>query len=126
MNEETKEALNKMVFINRMVTLQAFVDYYLENTKGKNFSELYPEIEDKYGVLNEKQEEILHEYLKSVYSSFGLDLEKILKEKNEVASTNGKLTKFEMDELIRLADEHYIIIGVISNRKKKLLKKNNK
>ena len=117
----TEEKLMEIIS-NRIITLQSLVDYYLKVKEGKNFAEMYPEIEDKYGVLNRKQEEILHEYLKTVYESYGVDLEKVLEEKKEEKKPGSYLTKFEMDELIRIADEHYLLIGIIVDRNKRLLK----
>lgn len=118
MNEEKKELL----VAERLVILQGFVDYYLIKTTGKVFTELYPDIKDEYGLLNDKQSEILHSYLADVYNSFGLDLDSVLANVGE--KFDGKnLTEFEKKELIRLADTQIGVVAAILNRKERLYKK---
>lgn len=116
----------KKLMADRMVMLQAFVEYYLKFTKGKTFQELYPDIKDEYGKLNKKQEELLHEYLDTVYKGFGLDLNKILEEKKAEVKPGNVLTDYEMKELLRLADEELLLGGTILERKARLYIKDNK
>lgn len=113
------------VLADRMVILQAFSEYYLRFYKGKSFSEMYPDVKDEYGHLNKEQEKILHDYLLNVYKTYGLDLNKILEEKNEVVKDGNILTDFEMSELLRLADEQLLLGGIIIDRKNKLYKNKN-
>ena len=122
MNKEMKDRL----VMDRFVMLQAFVEYYLITNKGKTFEQLYPDIEDRYGILNPKQEELLHDFLADVYKSFGLDLNKVLEEKNAKVTPGNVLTDFEMKELLRMADQQIVLTGTIVRRKERLLPKNNK
>lgn len=118
MNEEKKELL----VAERLVILQGFVDYYLKKTTGKVFTDLYPDIKDEYGILNDKQSEILHSYLADVYDSFGLNLDRAIANTGE--KSDGKnLTEFEKKELIRLADTQICIAASIMDRKERLYKK---
>lgn len=118
MNEEKK----KMLTAERMAVLQGFADYYLLKTKGKVFTDLYPDIKDEYGRLNDKQSEILHSYLVDTYKSYGLDLDGVLARAGE--KFDGKnLTEFEKKELIRLADTQIGVVAVILKRKERLYKK---
>lgn len=117
------EQKKKLLLADRMVILQAFVDYYLRLTKGKYFADLYPDEKDEYGRLNHKQEELLHDYLKLEYRTFGLDLDKRLQEKDAKVTEGNILTDFEMDELVRLADELILLNGVILERKARLYDK---
>lgn len=114
--------MKKLLVAERIVILQAFAEFYLSKKEGKTFAEAFPDIKDEYGILNIKQVELLHLFLKDVYSSFGLDLEKILAEKGEVF--DGKeLTPFEGKEIIRLADDELGLGAIILKRKERLYKK---
>ena len=106
----------KMLVAERVVILQAFSEYYLTKTQGKTFGEAFPDEKDEYAVLNKKQIELLHQFLKDEYSEYGLDLEKILAEKGEVFNGTD-LTPFESKELVRLADEAIALSAVIMKRK---------
>ena len=117
MNEEKKNLLTA----ERMAILQGFVDYYLLRTKNSSFAKEYPDIKDEYGKLNNKQTELLHYYLMSVYKNMGLDLEKVLADKGE--TYNGTLTNFEKDELVRLADDQIGLVAIMMNRKERLFNK---
>jgi hypothetical protein len=117
-----EENERKLLGIERMAIMQGFVELYLMQTEHKTFGELYPDVEDKYGVLNEKQVGILHSYLTYVYKSFGLDLNKVLQDKGEEPK-EGNLTPFEKQELNRLADEQIVTLSMILKRKEKLFKK---
>ena len=119
---EEKEKKKMMIIADRMVIMQAFAEFYLKFYKGKSFAEMYPDVKDEYGHLNVEQEKILHEYLVNVYKNFGLDLEKILAEKNEVVKPGNYLTDFEMAEIIRLADEQLLLGGIVIERKNRLYK----
>lgn len=112
------------VLADRMVILQAFAEYYLKFYKGKSFAQMYPDVKDEYGHLNKEQEKVLHDYLLNVYKTYGLDLNKILEEKNEVVKDGNILTDFEMSELLRLADEQLLLCGIIMERKSRLYLKN--
>ena len=116
----------KELIANRMVMLQTFADGYLRFYKGKSFAQMYPDVEDKYGLLNKEQELVLHDFLVQVYKSFGLDLDKVLKENKAEVKPGNNLTDFEMVELIRLADAVLLLDGVLLERKDRLLHKNNK
>ncbi len=118
-----KDDMKKLLPLERMVIMQGFVESYLKKTKGKTFAEVYPDVEDVYGVLNSKQEEILHSYLVDDYKKMGLDLnELILKSGSEVVE-NG-LSDFEKKELIRRSDDVLLLVANIFDRKEKLYKKN--
>ena len=113
MNEEQ---MKKMVVVERMTILQAFAESYLMRTQKKTFKEAYPDVEDQYGVLNNQQSALLHDYLTDLYKGFGLDLNKILEEKGQ--KSDGKtLTEFEKEQLVRLADEQIHMLAVILDRK---------
>ena len=112
----------KLLGLERMAIMQGFVDFYLKQTEHKTFGELYPDVKDQYGILNEQQAGILHSYLIYVYKSFGLDLNKVLQEKGEEPK-EGNLTPFEKQELNRLADEQLATLAMVLKRKERLYKK---
>ena len=118
MNEDKK----KLLVAERVVILQAFAEFYVTKTEGKTFGEAYPDIKDEYAVLNEKQMELLHYYLRDVYDSYGKNLDEVLAGKGEIF--DGKeLTPFEEKEIIRLADEQLALAAVVMKRKERLYKK---
>ena len=119
MDEKKKQLLS----VERVVILQGFVESYLRVTEKKSFAEAYPNEKDEYGVLNEKQVDLLHDYLARQYKGYGLDLDKIIAEKGEKPLQGSKITDFELKELIRLADEVIVLLGAIESRKQRLLKK---
>jgi hypothetical protein len=117
------ENMKKLLTAERMIVFQDFADSYLRVAEKKKFAEKYPNVEDKYGVLNKEQEALLHDYLVRVYKGFGLDLEKVMAEKGAKPVEGTPLTDFEVKELVRLADEYLVLFGTQVERKEKLFRK---
>lgn len=116
-----KEDMKKLLPLERMVIMQGFVEVYLQKTKGKKFGELYPDIEDTYGVLNKKQLEILHSYLVDDYKSMNIDLNEIINKSGSAVDENG-LSEYEKKELVRRADSVLATVANVFERKEKLYK----
>jgi len=109
----------ELIPAERAVILQGFVDSYLLRTEGKPFYEVYPDIEDQYGILNDKQNEILHYYLEDELKDRGRNLEEEIKAAGEERIDN-ELTDYEQEQLLELADKEIILLGSIMQRKEKL------
>lgn len=116
-----KDDIKKLLPLERMVIMQGFVEVYLQKTKGKKFGELYPDIEDTYGVLNKKQLEILHSYLVDDYKSMNIDLNEIINKSGSAVDENG-LSEYEKKELVRRADSVLATVANVFERKEKLYK----
>lgn len=116
-----KDDMKKLLPLERMVIMQGFVEVYLQKTKGKKFGELYPDIEDTYGVLNKKQLEILHSYLVDDYKSMNIDLNEIINKSGSAVDENG-LSEYEKKELVRRADSVLATVANVFERKEKLYK----
>lgn len=116
-----KDDMKKLLPLERMVIMQGFVEVYLQKTKGKKFGELYPDIEDTYGVLNKKQLEILHSYLVDDYKSMNIDLNEIINKSGSAVDENG-LSEYEKKELVRRADIVLATVANVFERKEKLYK----
>lgn len=116
-----KDDMKKLLPLERMVIMQGFVEVYLQKTKEKKFGELYPDIEDTYGVLNKKQLEILHSYLVDDYKSMNIDLNEIINKSGSAVDENG-LSEYEKKELVRRADIVLATVANVFERKEKLYK----
>lgn len=117
-----KEDLMKLLPVERMAVLQGCVESYLLKTEHKTFAEKFPEIDDIYGALNEKQLEILHLYLEDEYKAVGLDLnQKIIESGSQ--PVEGGLSDYEKKELVRIADRELALVACILERKERLFKK---
>lgn len=104
----------------RVLVLQACADYICRATEHKSFAEAFPDVEDKYGTLNNIQESLLHKYLAGMFYAFGLDLDAIIKEKGEVLSEGEVLTDLEQGMLLFLVDNYLQVFGIMMERKEKL------
>ena len=119
-----KEEFKEKVFTERMVILQAMAESYLIRKKDKYFSDEYPNVTDKYGIINLEQEQLLREFLKEYFNNQGRNLEEEIKKAGEdLSASTNKLTKYEIDELTKIADYEIIFLSTIIKRKERLLKK---
>ncbi len=106
---------NEMLEKERLVVLQNFAEVYL-NRKGLPPSSVMFKTIDEYGELTEEQVKLLHFYLMDEYQKMGLDLISAIKASGEEIVT-GKLSKYEIQELIRRADDMIYFLGVLNMRK---------
>ena len=115
---EKKEMIKK----ERLLMLQNFAETYLRANNMPPSKQLFKDSVDKYGELNDQQAAILHLYLEDSYKKMGFDLKKAIEDSGETY-VEGKLSKYELDELIRRADEMIIFLGVLKLRKDALYNK---
>lgn len=121
MDNLSDEQVMQLIPAERAVILQGFVDSYLIRTDGRPFYEVYPDIEDQYGILNDKQNELLRYYLEDEFKERGRNLQQeILAAGEEIV--DGELTDFEEEQLLELADKEIILLGAIMRRKETLAK----
>lgn len=114
-----KEKLKK----ERMLMLQTFAEVYLRKNNMPPTKILFKS-DDEYGKLSEEQAKILHFYLRDEYKKMGLDLETCIKRSGEEV-VKGKLSDYEIKELISRADDMIYFIGNLLERKAALKKQSN-
>ena len=108
---------DKRIAKDRMIILQNFVETYLKLNNMPPSGILFNGTEDSFGELNEVQARMLHLYLEDSYKRMGFDLKKAIEDSGE-EYVHGKLSQYEVKELIRRADEMIVFIGVLELRKK--------
>lgn len=99
----------------RLVILQTFAEVYLMKNNLPPSKFIY-KCEDKFGELNDQQASLLHYYLADEYKKNGLDLNTFIEKAGEKVE-EGKISNFEMKELISRADDMIMFLGVLTQRK---------
>lgn len=106
----------------REAILQTFAELYLKKNGKPESSEFFSTSNDKYGTLNGEQALLLHFYLNDEYEKMGLKLSDCVKKSGEEV-VPGKLSNYELNELIRRADDMIIFLDTIMDRKRRLYNK---
>ena len=115
---DTNELLKK----ERIIVLQSMVDAYLKKNGKKPASETFSFEKDEYGKLTTSQYKMLHFYLIDEFRALGLNLSEEIKKHGET-EVPGKLSNFEINELMRRADEIILVLAAIKDRKERLYNK---
>lgn len=102
----------KIVGTARALAFQLMLETYLKLNNKKTIKEELNDTNFQYGVLTDEQLALLHFYLKDEFKALGLSL------KDEIEKTGeeivpGKLSKYEMNELIRRADQLVVTIDIV-------------
>ncbi len=117
---ENKEMLAKQ----RMVVLQNFAETNLFLNGQPSSSEVFQK-PDVFGELNEEQARLLRNVLRDEFATYDSDLEKYVTSRGDKFEP-GKLSKTEIDLLIKQADKTIVFLDVLSKRAEAhLAKKDN-
>ena len=96
----------------RALGFQLLLETHLRLTGKSSIKEFLKDDNFQFGVLTDDQLALLHFYLKDEYSAIGLNLnEEIEKTGEEIIP--GKLTNYEMKELIRRSDQLMLTVDII-------------
>ena len=109
--------------VERYVVLQTIAEAWLKRHGKKSTAEQF-KIEDKFGTLNGAQAAALHFYLAEKYKVMGSDLNAMI-EKNGEKVEKGKLSNYEWEQLVVVADEYIMFIATMEERKEKFKKEKN-
>ena len=109
----------------RLLMLQTMAETYLRINNMPPSKVIFKDSVDEFGILNSEQAAILHLYLEDSYKKMGFDLVEAIKNSGE-EYVHGKLSKYELNELIRRADELIAFFGVLEMRKAANKKKTSK
>lgn len=120
MNEKKLEGM-ELVQKERIIVLQTLAEVYLK-TKGLPPSAVMFNTADEFGELTNQQVMLLHYYLMNEYSKMGMDLIACIKRTGEEI-VPGKLSQYEIKELISRADDMIYFLGVLAQRKDALINK---
>lgn len=111
-----------MIAKEREVILQTLAEVYLKKNGKPESSEFFPNSTDVYGTINGEQALLLHFYLNDEYEKMGLKLSDCIKKTGEEV-VPGKLSQYEINELVRRADDIIIFLDTIMDRKKRMYNK---
>ena len=95
----------------RMLMLQILAETYLQMKDESSSPDSFTKKIDSLEVLTQDQLFALRSYLKESYERMGLDLETVVKNHQE-EYLEEKLSQYEMNELIRRADEMIVFVGI--------------
>lgn len=112
----------EIVSKEREAILQTFAEVYLKRNGKPESSIMFSKSEDKYGTLNEEQSLLLHFYLSEEYEKMGVSLSDCIKKSGEEV-VPGKLSNYELRELVRRADDMILFLDTMMDRKKRLYNK---
>ena len=113
----------ELIAAERLVILQNFAESHVVKHGNKSSEELF-EKADIYGELSEEQARLLRAYLREELATYGLDLKDFVASKGEKYEP-GKLSKVEVDLLIKKADDMILFLGTLEKRKQKTIERNS-
>lgn len=122
--ENNNELTNQeLIAAERLVILQNFAETHVVKHGNESSEELF-ERADIYGELSEEQARLLRAYLRDELATYGLDLKYYVTSRGETYEP-GKLSKAEIDLLMKKADDMILFLGTLEKRKMKAREANN-